>query len=191
MCGFKILKNKTPPKEKFVIPMKLLVDSSGEKMGKTTGNMLSFLDSADEKFKKIMTWSDGMIIPGFELLTDTDLPTIQSRLDSDENPRDIKFDLAETIVARFHGTDEALSAKQSWINDVQKDNTPTDIPEIELLENIVETLTAGTGDSKSQIRRSLSEGAIKVNGEKITDEHYVLTLGDEIQIGKKRWYKVK
>jgi len=191
LVGRDLLKNKTPPKEKFVIPMKLLVDSSGEKMGKTTGNMLSFLDSADEKFKKIMTWSDGMIIPGFELLTDTDLPTIQSRLDSDENPRDIKFDLAETIVARFHGTDEALSAKQSWINDVQKDNTPTDIPEIELLENIVETLTAGTGDSKSQIRRSLSEGAIKVNGEKITDEHYVLTLGDEIQIGKKRWYKVK
>ena len=42
-------------KEKFVIPMKLLVDSSGAKMGKTTGNMLSFLDSADEKFGKVMS----------------------------------------------------------------------------------------------------------------------------------------
>jgi tyrosyl-tRNA synthetase len=42
-------------KDKFVIPMKLLVDSSGAKMGKTTGNMLSFIDSADEKFGKVMS----------------------------------------------------------------------------------------------------------------------------------------
>ena len=190
LVGRDLLKNQNPPKEKFVIPMKLLVDNNGNKMGKTTGNMLSFLDSADEKFKKIMTWSDGMIYNGFELLTDVDLNSIQSRLDSDENPRDIKFDLAHSIVTRFHSSDEADTAKQSWINDVQKDNTPSDVPKIELLENIIETLSAGTGESKSQIKRSLSEGAVKRDGEKLNQES-ILNSGDVIQIGKKRWFQVK
>ena len=190
LVGRDLLKNQTPSKEKFVIPMKLLVDNNGDKMGKTTGNMLSFLDSANEKFKKIMTWSDGMILNGFELLTDVDLDTIQARLDSDENPRDIKFDLAQAIVTRFHTADNADTAKQSWINEVQKDNTPKNIPEIELLENIIETLAMGTGDSKTQIRRSLKEGAVKRNDLKL-DETSVLVSGDIVQIGKKRWFFVK
>jgi tyrosyl-tRNA synthetase len=190
LVGRDLLKNTSEAKEKFVIPMKLLVDNNGDKMGKTTGNMLSFMDSANEKFKKIMTWSDGMIKNGFELLTDVDLDTIQSRLDSDENPRNIKFDLAHTIVMRFHSSNEADTAKESWINEVQKDNTPTDIPEIELLENIIETLSMGTGESKTQIRRSLNEGAVKRNGEKLNEES-ILQSGDVIQIGKKRWFKIK
>lgn len=190
LVGRDLLKNQNPPKEKFVIPMKLLVDNNGEKMGKTTGNMLSFLDSADEKFKKIMTWSDGMILNGFELLTDTDLSKIQLRLESDENPRDIKFDLAQTIITGFHSESEAMSAKQSWINDVQKDNKPSNTPEIELLENIIDTLAAGTGESKSQIRRSLNEGAIKCDGEKLELDSK-LSSGDIIQIGKKRWFSIK
>jgi len=191
LVGRDLLKAQAIPKEKFVIPMKLLVDSNGDKMGKTTGNMLSFLDSADEKFKKIMTWPDDMILIGFELLTDVDLESIQKRLDSDENPRDIKFDLAHAVVARFHDDKLASSAKDSWINEVQKDNKPNDISEIEWSENFVETLAAGSGESKSQIKRSIKEGAVKVNGEKNMDEDLGLKSGDEIQIGKKRWYKVK
>lgn len=190
LVGRDLLKNQTPPKEKFVIPMKLLVDNNGDKMGKTTGNMLSFLDSADEKFKKIMTWSDDMIELGFELLTHIDLKGIEKRMKSNENPRDIKFDLAHTIVTQFHSAADADNAKQSWINDVQKDNKPTDIPEIELMESIIDTLSAGSGDSKSQIRRSLNEGAIKRDGEKLNEES-VLKSGDEIQIGKKRWFYIK
>ncbi|MFT7328084.1 MAG: tyrosyl-tRNA synthetase [Crocinitomicaceae bacterium] len=190
LVGRDLLKNQTPPKEKFVIPMKLLVDNNGDKMGKTTGNMLSFLDSADEKFKKIMTWSDGMVLNGFELLTSVDLDGIQTRLDSAENPRDIKFDLAQTIVTQFHSLEKAINAKESWINDVQKDNKPEHIPEIELLENIINTLSVGTGESKTQVKRSLIEGAVKIDGEKLNEES-ILQSGNIIQIGKKRWYSIK
>jgi tyrosyl-tRNA synthetase len=190
LVGRDLLKDANPPKEKFVLPMKLLVDNNGDKMGKTTGNMLSFLDSADEKFKKIMTWTDGMIKNGFELLTDVHLDDIQNRLDSGENPRDIKFDLAHAVVARFHDEESATRAKEAWINDVQKDNKPEDIPDIDWCDDLIETLTVGTGESKSQIRRLLKEGAIKVNDEKISDEDIQLESGDYIQIGKKRWYKI-
>lgn len=189
LVGRDLLKEQHPPKEKFVIPMKLLVDNQGEKMGKTTGNMLSFLDSADNKFKKIMTWSDDMLLLGFELLTDVDLDNVQSRIDSDENPRDIKFDLAETIVSRFHDADSALRAKEIWINDVQQDNKPDDMEIISLHDDVVATLSQ-TGESKSQIRRLIDEGAIKINGERIDSENVVLKSGDEIQIGKKRWYRI-
>lgn len=190
LVGRDLLKNTPEAKEKFVIPMKLLVDNNGDKMGKTTGNMLSFLDSADEKFKKIMTWSDGMILNGFELLTDVNLESIQSRLETDENPRDIKFDLAQKVVTRFHSEPEAIAAKDAWINDVQKDNKPADIPEIQLLENIIETLSTGAGESKSQVRRSLKEGAVKRDGEKLGEES-ILQSNDIIQIGKKRWFSIK
>lgn len=191
LVGRDLLKNQTPSKEKFVIPMKLLVDSNGEKMGKTTGNMLSFLDSANEKFKKIMTWSDGMILSGFELLTNVDLDNIQKRLDSDENPRDIKLDLAYAIVSKFHGKDAAQAGKETWINEVQKDNKPSNITEIELLDNLINTLSTETGESKGQIKRLLREGAVKINTEKVLDSDFNLKSGDEIQIGKKRWYKIK
>ncbi len=189
LVGRDLLKNQTPPKEKFVIPMKLLVDNTGAKMGKTTGNMLSFLDSANEKFKKIMTWSDDMMRNGFELLTDISLNEVDSRLDSDENPRDIKFDLAHAIVSRFHSAAEADTAKQAWIDEVQHESSPKDIPEIPLLGDATETLAQGAGESKSQIRRSFREGAIKRDGEKLTEES-ILNVGDIIQIGKKRWFKI-
>jgi tyrosyl-tRNA synthetase len=167
------------------------VDGSGKKMGKTTGNMLSFQDTANEMFKKIMTWGDDSLLLSFELLTDVDLNEVRARLDGDENPRDIKFDLALAIVSKFYGEEEAKKGKESWINDVQKDNKPSEMPEIDLLENFIDTLSAGSGESKGQVKRLLKEGAIKVNGEKISDIDFVLKNGDEIQIGKKRWFMVK
>jgi tyrosyl-tRNA synthetase len=191
LVGRDLLKNQNPPKEKFVVPMKLLVDGNGEKMGKTTGNMLSFMDSADEMFKKIMTWGDESLLLSFELLTDVDLDVVKKRLESDENPRDIKFDLAFAIVSKFYGEEEAQKGKESWINDVQKDNKPSDMTEIDLLENLVDTLSAGSGESKGQVKRLLKEGAIKINGEKISDIDFALKNGDEIQIGKKRWFRIK
>jgi len=190
LVGRDLLKNQTPPKEKFVIPMKLLVDSNGEKMGKTTGNMLSLLDTADGMFKKIMTWSDEMIPLAFEVLTDVDLDTVTARMSSEENPRDIKFDLALTIITNIYGNDDAVKAKDNWINDVQNDAQPENIIEVAFEDTLLVTLASALGESKSQTRRLFSEGAVKVNGEKHSDESTQLHSGDTIQVGKKRWYKI-
>lgn len=191
LVGRDLLKNQEPPKEKFVIPMKLLVDNSGEKMGKTTGNMLSLLDTADQMFKKIMTWSDEMLPLAFEVLTDIDLDGIKQRMQSDENPRDIKFDLALAVVAMVYGKNEAQQAQENWINDVQNDAQPEDIPEVSFSTSLLETLVQASGESKSQVRRLFNEGAVKVNGEKESDESRILQSADTIQVGKKRWYRIK
>ncbi|OGJ12066.1 tyrosine--tRNA ligase, partial [Candidatus Nomurabacteria bacterium RIFOXYC2_FULL_36_8] len=100
LCGrdlMKTMKNK----EKFVITMKLLEDNSGKKMGKTEGNMIALSDSPEEMYGKVMSWTDGMIIPGFELCTN--IPTFEIEKMSKDihsnlvNPKDLKIRLAREI----------------------------------------------------------------------------------------------
>ena len=105
MLAGRTLMKEMHHKEKFVVTMKLLVDATGKKMGKTEGNMITLGDSADEMFGKVMSWTDGMIRNGFELLTDVSLDEIDHAL-ANQNPRDVKMRLAETVVGSF------LKAKQ-------------------------------------------------------------------------------
>ena len=164
----KSMKNK----EKFVLPMKLLTDTSGAKMGKTTNNMLSFLDSASEKFGKIMSWTDGMIMGGFELLTDVDLQPMQDQLDSGVNPRDVKMQLAMNVVGFYHSEEEAAQAKINWETQFSKQEVPEDLPEhlIESPAEIMELLKeTGLVRSGGEARRKIDEGAVQVDGKKIKE----------------------
>jgi len=157
-------------KEKFVLPVKLLTDTSGSKMGKTTSNMLSFLDTPQEKFGKIMSWSDGMIIPGFELLTDVDLKEINNRLSSGENPRDIKMELASNVTQFYHGKDMAQKAQKAFVTQFQKQEIPENLPEVVINEElgIVEILKkTGLAKSNNEARRKITEGAVVLNGNKV------------------------
>jgi tyrosyl-tRNA synthetase len=190
LVGRDLMKTNNPPKEKFVIPMKLLVDNEGNKMGKTTGNMISFLDSADEMFKKIMTWSDDVLLDAFELLTAADLDHIKERIEGDENPRDIKFDLAHEIVSIFHGEQAAVSACDTWKREVQSSEIPEKLEEVSQGETLIDTLVHATSESKSQVRRLITEGAVRVNGEVVSLDSENPHAGGVIQVGKKRWYKL-
>jgi tyrosyl-tRNA synthetase len=106
----KKLKNK----EKIAITVKLLTDSSGKKMGKTEGNMVSLSNSAVDMYGKIMSWTDGMIVPGFELCTFVpadELESIKAELANPEtNPKSLKSRLASEIVAIYHGPEGARLA---------------------------------------------------------------------------------
>ena len=104
MLAGRTLMKSLKGKEKFVVTGKLLTDTSGDKMGKTTGNMIAFSDSADEMFGKVMSWTDAMIVPGFELCTTVpmvDIKDIESELKSGMNPRDAKLRLAIAITSLF------------------------------------------------------------------------------------------
>ncbi len=167
-------------KEKFVLPVKLLTDPSGAKMGKTTNNMLSFLDSAQEKFGKVMSWTDGMIMPGFELCTDGNLRDIEQRLASGENPRDIKMELATDIVTFYHGKEAADKARENFITQFSKQEIPEDIPEVIINEDlgIVEVLKkTGLAKSNNEARRKIEEGAVVLDGNKIKEISFKVTGG--------------
>ncbi|NQV90203.1 tyrosine--tRNA ligase, partial [Candidatus Uhrbacteria bacterium] len=98
MLAGRTLMKAVSGKEKFVVTDKLLADPTGKKMGKSEGNMITLADSSDEMFGKIMSWTDGMIVTGFEILTEEDFEAVQKELDEGTNPRELKARLARAIV---------------------------------------------------------------------------------------------
>ena len=197
LCGRNLLK-EMKNKEKFVITTKLLEDNSGKKMGKTEGNMVSMSDTPDEMYGKIMSWTDGLIIPGFELCTDVsfgELEKISKQLKNpDNNPKEIKVKLAEEIVSVFFGKTKAQKAKENWENTFSKKEIPEDILEIESMGNdlLVNLLLENhLVSSKSEFRRLIDEGAISKmsTDEKINDYNFIPSF-DVYRIGKKRFCKI-
>lgn len=186
-------------KEKTCITMKLLVDTTGKKMGKTEGNMVSLLDSNIEMFGKVMSWTDDMILSGFELCTTVDgeeLESIKRNIAGGmNNPRDLKIMLAYEIVKIYHGERQAESARQGFINTFSKGELPENIQEIGvpagtplglILQN--EKMVASAGEFK----RLVKEGAVNTTeGEKIEDFNYVVSKPIIVKVGKRRFLDIK
>jgi tyrosyl-tRNA synthetase len=185
-------------KEKFVITMKLLADQTGKKMGKTEGNILALTDSPGEMFGKVMSWTDGMIVNGFELCTDvpmTEIEKIKKDLESGANPKDIKMRLAKEIVAIYHGEKAAEKAEENFVNTFQKGSVPEHIEIInttsgKMLVDVL--LEKEIVSSKTDWRRLVTEGAVTdlETEEKISDQFMKLEKNLTLKIGKKRFVKI-
>lgn len=190
----KTLKNK----EKFVVATKLLVDSAGKKMGKTEENMVSLNQDAIEMFGKVMSWSDELIVPGLEIITDVpmvDIESIKESLASGKNPRDFKIYLARELVSMYHGEEMARLAQDSFENTFSKGGIPEDVIEVtvsndSLLGDIL--LVQQIVVSKTEFRRLVAEGAITNmdTGEKLTSPDSKASDGT-YKIGKRRFIKIK
>jgi tyrosyl-tRNA synthetase len=197
LVGRDLLK-KINNKEKFVIGTKLLVDPSGVKMGKTMGNMVTFQDSPAEMFGKVMSWTDGMILSGFELCTDVsmeEIEKIRQEMAGGANPRDIKVRLAKEIVTIYHNKAEADRAEADFIKTFKEGGLPEKIDEMtavsgELLSEI--SVRAGLVKSKGEFRRLVLEGAVsnQETNDKITDPNWKVVSTGIFKIGKRRFLKV-
>ncbi len=199
MMGRELLKDSG--KEKFVVTVKLLADPTGKKMGKSEGNMITLDDSADSMFGKIMSWSDGMIISGFELCTNIpreQILNIELAIQNNENPIQFKKQLAREIITIYHSADQAVDAQNNWEKTFSEGGLPDVVPEINeeqgklLSEVLVEN---GYLESKGEFRRLTDEGGIKIinddlSEEKITDFQYKLSETVVLKIGKKKFVKV-
>ncbi len=198
LMGRDLLKNHG--KEKFVMTVKLLTDASGTKMGKSEGNMVTLDDSADAMFGKIMSWTDGMIVGGFELCTDIsrdEVLQIEIAMQNGENPMQYKKRLAREIIITYHNEPEAVAAQDNWEKTFSDGGIPTDIPEVTTTTGtvLIDLLTTEKiVDSKSDFRRLIEEGAIKVmtetGEEKITDAKYSIQHSIILKIGKKKFIKI-
>ncbi len=192
----KTLKNK----EKFVITMKLLTDSSGKKMGKTEGNMAALSDTAQDMFGKIMSWTDGMILAGYELCTRvsmSEIKKIEQELKSGKNPRDIKFHLATEVVTMYFSKELAQKAGQEFTNIFAKKENPDDMPEFAISKNKINPVDLLVEmklvNSKSEARRLIEGGGLKLNQAKVEtwDQDLNIKSGDVIQAGKRKFAKIK
>jgi tyrosyl-tRNA synthetase len=192
-------------KEKYVLTNKLLTDVTGKKMGKSEGNMITLADAPEDMFGKVMSWTDGMIISGFELCTNVPEKTYKGiyeramdRKESREgNPMIYKRKLAHQIVEDWYSKEDADKAEDYFDRLFRKHEAPEEMPEFEVSSRhnkLVDLLVlAELVASKSEARRQIEQGAVKVNEEVIEDPEAEIEIQDKgtvIQKGKRFFAKI-
>lgn len=185
-----------------VITMPLLEGLDGiQKMSKSLGNYIGIDEEPKEMYGKAMSIPDELMMRYFMLVTDMsieDQEDMAKRLESGElHPRDAKMQLARTIVRLYHGEEAALEAEEEFKRVFQQRAMPTDIPEY-AMDAPTEPIfvpqfctDAGLTASNGEARRSIKAGAFKVNGEKYTEENLKLEDGMIVQVGKRKFVKIK
>ena len=202
---FNLLSGRTLQKEigkepQVVIMMPLIEGLDGKnKMSKTLGNYIGIYESAKSKYQKVMEIPDELIVKYYTLLTDVSDETIKevkSKLkDENINPRDIKMDLAREIVSLYHTAEEVDQAEERFKMIFQMGQKPKDIDTInaekENFDLIQIVVDKGLVSSKSEFRRLLAQGGVKINDKKITKEEFLPKEGElVVQIGKKKFIKI-
>jgi tyrosyl-tRNA synthetase len=189
----KILKNK----EKFVVTSKLLTDPTGKKMGKTEGNMITLGDSPEDMYGKVMSWSDDMIASGFELLTDVPIKEVEEMvhtMEQGENPMTFKRQLAKKIVSSLISLKAGKDAEANFTNVHQKHEQPEEMPEFKMQNSklkIVDALVeSGLVQSKTDARRQIEQGGVKVDGEVVRDVGATVKAPAVLQKGKRHFVKL-
>jgi len=191
----KAMKNK----EKMVLTMKLLADPTGKKMGKSEGNMITLSDTPENLYGKVMSWGDGMILPAFEILTDVpmaEVKQIEKELKEGKNPKIAKMLLAYKVVEVYFDVKKAIVAEENFKQVFEEKLNPEQIPEFKTkARNIIEVLVdTKLAASKSEAKRVLAEGGIKVDGKKVNAEDFVIKEIDAdgvvIQKGKRHFAKI-
>jgi len=186
-----------------VITLPILEGLDGvQKMSKSLGNYIGITDPPQEMFGKIMSISDVLMWRYFELLSFRpmcDIESWRSAVTDGENPRDIKFLLAEELVSRFHDPSSAQRAKEDFITRFQKGAIPNEMPSMELPTREEGTLPianllkdAGLVKSTTEALRMISQGAVRINGVRIKDRGLLLSSGTTqvYQVGKRRFAQI-
>ena len=187
-----------------VFTMPLLEGTDGiQKMSKSLDNYIGITEPPKEIFGKIMSISDELMIRYYELLSDisvSEIKKMKEKLKADTvNPKECKVKLAKEIVARFYSTDEADNAEKEFENIFKNKELPHEMPQFSVKWNnekmwvchlIKET---GFSKSSSEAVRLIRQGAVSINGEKITDSDLQMEKKDTfiLKIGKKRFARIK
>lgn len=176
-----------------------------EKMSKSLGNYIGINETPENMYGKVMSIPDTLIARYFELVTDVH-PDELSQIKADMsfgriNPRDVKMRLAREITALYHGDWTARQAEEHFKAVFQRREIPENIEEFSLsvseldidgVDVIKLLVLAGLANSNSEARRLISQGGVKVNGQKATGLKFAgLCDGDVIQVGKLKLIRIR
>ncbi|MGE9754474.1 tyrosine--tRNA ligase [Bacillus inaquosorum] len=191
-------------KEKqVVILMPLLEGLDGvEKMSKSKNNYIGIDEHPNDMYGKTMSLPDSLMKKYIHLATDLELEEKKQLVKDLEtgavHPRDAKMLLAKTIVRMYHGAEAAEAAEHSFKTVFQENSLPEDIPAVkwegEKAPAVVDLLvTLKLLSSKSEARRMIQNGGVRINGEKITDIHADAEIKENmiIQVGKRKFLKLQ
>lgn len=173
----------------------LIEGLDGRKMSSSFGNTVNVFDSPNDMFWKIMSLQDGLIVKYFILLTRVEMKTINGYEDSlrkGANPRDFKMKLAFEVVRMYHSEKEARVAEDYFVSTFSKKETPTDRQKFkpnkyDIVSVLIETKIM---PSKSEARRIIKQGGVKIDSLVIKDIHYVVRPGSVLQKGKIKFLEV-
>lgn len=181
-----------------ILTMPILEGLDGvQKMSKSLDNYIGVDEDPDSMFGKIMSISDDLMWRYLDLLSFESLETIASwkqEVENGENPRNIKFRLAEEIISRYHDNDQAKKAQQNFIDRFAKNQIPDEMDEFTFSKGI--KLANLLKDSKlvnstSEAFRMIKQGAVKMDGEKINDKDLTPNEGTSVyQVGKRKFARV-
>jgi tyrosyl-tRNA synthetase len=190
-------------KPQVVMTMPILEGLDGvQKMSKSLNNYVGIADSADDMFGKLMSISDELMWRYFELLSFRPMSEIGLWVEECKqgaNPRNYKVKLAQEIIERFHDAASAIKALENFEARFQRGAIPDEMDEVELtidgascgIANVLKN--AGLTESTSEANRMIKQGAIKIDGEKVSDTKLEIPLGSKhvYQVGKRKFARVK
>ena len=197
LCG-RDIQRAYGQRPQVVLMLPLLVGLDGkEKMSKSTGNYVGITDEPNDMFGKFMSIPDKPMENYFTLLTDLPSEKIKELVDPDRtHPRRAKATLGRTIVAQYHGQAAAEAAAAEFDRVFSAGQVPTEMPEVVISDgqiSIVELiLTAGFAESRSAARRLVSQNAVSIDEEKITDAEAEREFqeGQVLRVGKRRFGRI-
>lgn len=175
----------------------LLVGTDGRKMSSSWGNTVNLTAEPDDMFGKIMTIPDELIVKYFTLVTRVPMETIvdyRNQLEAGANPRDIKAALAREMVKMYHSFELAQKAEEQFENLFKKHEMPDEIPTFStggssvLLADAL--VSSGFVSSKTDARRQIEQGGVKVDGIIVKDPFCVVVVGSVIQKGKRFFIRI-
>lgn len=209
---FNVLMGRTLQKEygkrqQSTIVLPLIEGLDGvHKMSKSLGNYIGIDEQPNDIYGKAMSVPDELMVKYFELATDLseqELDRLCKELESGNlHPRDAKMRLARTFVRMYHGEDAAEEAQRHFVTVFQQGALPDEIKEAELEASeltggeirVVQLLVSlGLQASNGEAKRSVAQGAVKLNGLKIADPNATVEVadGDVVQVGKRKFAKIK
>jgi tyrosyl-tRNA synthetase len=173
-----------------IITYELLVGTDGvDKMAKSVGNYIGIDESPEDQYGKTMSIPDAALQQWWRLTLDRDPPQ--------GDPMESKLALARGIVERYHGADAAAAAEQHFARVVREGEAPEEVPEVTLPASDPVHLPALLADgigvgSTSEARRLLAQGAVRLNGEVVTelDVPRATLEGGLLQVGKRRFARL-
>jgi tyrosyl-tRNA synthetase len=192
------LQKQADMEPQVILTMPILEGLDGvQKMSKSLGNYIGIDEDPDSMFGKIMSISDDLMWRYLELLSFESIETIESwkqEVETGENPRNIKFRLADEIITRFHDEAQAKKAQQNFIDRFAKNQIPDEMDEFTFPKGIkVANLLkeANLVSSTSEAFRMIKQGAVKIDGEKLSDKDFTPDEGTNVyQVGKRKFARV-
>ncbi|RME29527.1 tyrosine--tRNA ligase [Candidatus Parcubacteria bacterium] len=178
-----------------ILTTPIIEGTDGRKMSSSWGNTINILDGPRDMFGKLMTVRDELIVKYFVLLTREPIAEVRGRakaLERGDNPREHKLALAFAITAFYHSPQAAQDAQEYFIHTFSEKTVPSDAPELRPSAYDITSvlLEAGFVASKSEARRVLADGGVRVNGKVVRDPGAVVPPGALVQKGKRHFVRV-